>query len=137
AASSPHRIAPACSAAEARSGPARTAFDASGPLHTERTAAIDRHRLLESGASGDAHFTSDGAHPFVGRGGASSTARAPEAARMPRMVPQGAYAGYASSVTFCEELLHGTYLVAEAVFARAIESSPRLSSGSCPAAADA
>ena len=44
------------------------------PLHTERTAAIDRHRLLESGASGDEHFTWYVAHPFVGRVGASSQA---------------------------------------------------------------
>jgi hypothetical protein len=61
------------------------------PRPAERTAAIDRHRLLESGAFGDGHFTSYMAHPFMGRVGASSTAGAPEAARMPRMVPQGAY----------------------------------------------
>ena len=78
-------------AAEAKSGPARTAFNSSGPLPTELTAAIDRHRLLESGASGHGHFTSDVEHPFVGRVGAFSKTGAPEAARMPRMVPQGAY----------------------------------------------
>src|SRR5262249_27884194 len=37
---------------------------------------------------------------------------------------------------FVRSYSNGTYLVAEAVFARAIESSPRLSLGSCPAAAD-
>jgi hypothetical protein len=40
-------------------------------------------------------------------------------------------------VSSSKELLHGTHLVAQAVFTRAIESSPRLSSSSCPAAADA
>src|SRR5262249_6021200 len=40
-------------------------------------------------------------------------------------------------VSFYEELLHGTYVVAQAVFARAIGSSARRSSGPCPAAADA
>src|SRR5262249_34992139 len=56
----------------------------------------------------------------------------------PRAVTHVALIGAAfNQVSFYEEFLHGTYVVAQAVFARAIGGSARLSSGPCPAAADA